>query len=382
MIASRKGGHKFPALAIVNKINAEKRTHIFAQTINFLDHLPIMSLLDRLCRWSDLNLRSAWRAGYSALSKNNSFFLKLYSITLRAIISRSATEKKIRKLANNINLIVSVQPEINTTATIMKKWFAVPIHTMIMDYSAHAGWVDPGIDQYYVSTEYVRQQLKNYGVAEEKIIVTGAPIQPGFETAAKISIQQQRCLLGINPFSPTVLVMAGYLGRMVNYIGIIESLQKNIIGVQILVSTGKNKKIHNQLLSTAYLNVFPYYDVPTIHPVMRAADLVISKPGGMVIADCLAHGKPMLLINPQGGALQEFVFASMIARLGAGLHLKNVKEIGIQARFLFENRSRLDRMAHQSFKHGQDNRLAVNSIAEQIINTIEKPQIHSASQLD
>ncbi|RYY66373.1 MAG: galactosyldiacylglycerol synthase, partial [Comamonadaceae bacterium] len=38
-----------------------------------------------------------------------------------------------------------------------------------------------------------------------------------------------------------------------------------------------------------------------MHCLMAAADLVVSKPGGLTISECLALGKPMLLVSPIPG---------------------------------------------------------------------------------
>ncbi|HSI57261.1 MAG TPA: glycosyltransferase, partial [Ideonella sp.] len=38
-----------------------------------------------------------------------------------------------------------------------------------------------------------------------------------------------------------------------------------------------------------------------MHRLMRAADLVVTKPGGLTISECMALGKPMLLVSPIPG---------------------------------------------------------------------------------
>jgi processive 1,2-diacylglycerol beta-glucosyltransferase len=38
-----------------------------------------------------------------------------------------------------------------------------------------------------------------------------------------------------------------------------------------------------------------------MHKMMAAADLVVTKPGGLTVSECLALGKPMLLISPIPG---------------------------------------------------------------------------------
>jgi processive 1,2-diacylglycerol beta-glucosyltransferase len=38
-----------------------------------------------------------------------------------------------------------------------------------------------------------------------------------------------------------------------------------------------------------------------MHKMMAASDLVVTKPGGLTVSECLALGKPMLLISPIPG---------------------------------------------------------------------------------
>jgi processive 1,2-diacylglycerol beta-glucosyltransferase len=47
--------------------------------------------------------------------------------------------------------------------------------------------------------------------------------------------------------------------------------------------------------------LFPLGFTTTVERVMSAADLVVTKPGGLTVSECLALGKPMLLISPIPG---------------------------------------------------------------------------------
>ncbi len=369
MIASRKGGHRFPAATIAEQMNSVFESRFRARVVNLLDHLPVMNLCDRLSRWGDLNLKTVWQSGYAALTNPRSLYVKLYRGSLKMLIDHPGIARKLRRIAVNIDIMVSMQPEINAVADVMKQWFSVPFHTLIMDCSAHAGWCHPDVDRYYVANRRVRRQLIGYGVSPRKIFVTGAPTQTGHDIYLRTPVDRQRRLLGINPVLPTILVMAGYLGRMVDYVGVIHSLKEHMPEIQILAVTGRNIRMHDKLVSYDFPDVFVFYDLPSIHPVMRAADLVISKPGGMVIADCLAHGKPMALISPQGGALQESLFAAMVEDLGAGCRIKTASDIGQLTRELFEDRGRLTLMAGQSWRYGELNRTAAQTIAGSIIES-------------
>src|SRR5207249_2972734 len=57
----------------------------------------------------------------------------------------------------------------------------VPVYCAITDFAVHPIWVYPGIDRYFVASEFSAEQLRSTGVvAADRIEVTGVPIDPEF----------------------------------------------------------------------------------------------------------------------------------------------------------------------------------------------------------
>lgn len=369
MISSRKGGHKFPAEAVANYLLSANQG-VEVKIYNLLDYLPLANFLDKLGRWGDLKLPVIWRMGYLSLMKGDPIYNRIFRSFLVGVFANKDSERRIKKALGRVDIILSFQPEINCIGRWLKKWFGVPLHTMVMDYSSHLGWADREVDYYYVVNEIVYEQLKNYGVSEEKMEITGAPSQRGFEDVLEAPLQSLRNRLNINPERFTILLLAGYLGRMVDYEGIIKTIKDLPLPIQILVVVGRNYKLYKKLEAQNLPEVFIYYNVPSIHQIMGAADLVISKPGGMVIADALCLGKPLLLINPRAGSLQEIIFARHIQRQGAGIHLKTISELGDAIKNLMQNPLILREMSETAKKLGLRNRSAGRVIAQNIIRAI------------
>lgn len=370
LISSKKGGHKFPAESLVSYLKSNYPDKIEGRIVNLLDHIPLAYHLDKVGRWGDLKLRRLWRFGYANLHKGSSLYSRLYRRFITIVLGNKDSQRRIKNVLNKPDLIISFQPEVNCIAGWLHERFNVPVHTMVMDYSAHFGWTDRGISKYYVSNSIVHNQLLNYGVPKEKIQITGAPPQKGFEEVTKNTVEMQRQQLGVKTDLFTILIMGGFLGKMVDYPGIIKSLLKVKMPIQLVVVSGKNRAIYERIKKMNVENVHPYFNIPNIHTVMWAADLIISKPGGMVIADTLTLGKPMVLIDPKAGSLQEFIFAEYIAKQGVGIHLKDASEVRDTIEYLLSNPEKIDSMAKKSYELGEKNRNAARAIAEDIKKTI------------
>ncbi len=375
MFSSRKGGHRFPALALQRELSRVRDPSLRVTTINLLDQTPLADRLDRLGRWGDLHVTQVWRSGYARLSRADPVYTGLFRRFLTVVLANHASRRRWRSTLGTTDLIVSLQPEVNCIARWLKREFNVPIHTVVMDYIPHAGWTDPRLDYYYAGNEMTRDRLIGYGVPAGRIKVTGAPVQPGFENVMRTPVNEHRRRLNLDPILPTMLLMAGYLGTMVDYLGIIKALAALNRPLQILVVTGRNQALYRALQQQHDPRLRLYYDVPSIHTVMWASDLVISKPGGMVIADSLTLGKPMILIDPRAGSLQEVLFADLVEQQGAAIHLRDASQIGPVVRSILDDHERLRRMAEKARLLGTANRTAAAVITDHIVRrlTVNKP---------
>ncbi|HEX3015263.1 MAG TPA: glycosyltransferase [Desulfobacteria bacterium] len=176
----------------------------------------------------------------------------------------------------------------------------VPLVAVITDFSIHSFWLYDNVDMFVVGVPELKKVLLRLGVSERKIRVTGIPIDPAFETTGNAS--ELLTGLGLDPNIPTTLVMGGGLG-----LGPLEQTVTSLVNLpcdlQTIVIVGKNPKLEKKLRLLAQVNhklrVFGHVD--NIHEFMAAADLVVTKPGGLTSAEALAKGLPLLLIKPIPG---------------------------------------------------------------------------------
>jgi processive 1,2-diacylglycerol beta-glucosyltransferase len=192
-----------------------------------------------------------------------------------------------------------------------------PLWVQVTDYDVHALWVHPHVDGYCVASDEVAFRLADRGIPRDRITVTGIPVMPQFSEP----LDRATCAreIGVSPAGFTVLMMAGGAG-----VGGLDQLAERLLrlpdDVQLIALAGRNDDLLKRLKKLAAAHpgrLFPLGFTTTVERVMTASDLVITKPGGLSVSECLAKGKPMLLVSPIPG--QEERNADYLLEAGAAI---------------------------------------------------------------
>lgn len=197
----------------------------------------------------------------------------------------------------------------------------VPVHAVITDVSPHALWVYPNIEHYHVATPSTARELARKGYPAERISVTGVPVDPIF--TQRTPAPAARVRLGL-PEKPTVLMLSGGFG-----IGpmqqMLASFAESRSNLSLVVVAGKNAELEKECRTIAAKLPVPvkvYGFVTNMHELMDAADLIVTKPGGLTTTEILAKGKPMALVAPIPG--QEQRNCEYLLEEGAAVRLYDV----------------------------------------------------------
>jgi len=170
------------------------------------------------------------------------------------------------------------------------------------DYSPHWYWLHPNIDHYVVPSLEIAEALAARGVERSKIKDFGIPIDPKFLTE-RINKKEVLGKLGLNDFLPVVLVMGG--GRGIGPIKeVIEGLDSFSSLFQLVVVCGRNQKLQEEIKKKLPFLHYPVKIlgyVENINELMKVSSLIITKPGGLTISECLACNLPMIMVNPVPG---------------------------------------------------------------------------------
>ncbi len=238
------------------------------------------------------------------------------------------------------------------------------IVNVLTDFEAEPIWVKPEAAVYVVPHEIVRCQLKEWGAPAESIHVCGIPIDPGF--AVKYDRAKTRQKFGLND-RPIVLMMGGGMGptRMDAVAArLLDSGQE----LQVVALPGRDTRMLRKLsklrnTASASLHVMNWTN--EVARLMQAADLLITKAGGLTLAEAAACGVPLVLFDsipgPERSNSQYFTTA------GAAVMTSDSTETARVCLDILNNAEKREPMAVSSLK------LALPNAIEDIVDlAIEK----------
>ena len=199
-----------------------------------------------------------------------------------------------------------------------------PHTTVVTDFVAHSQWIARGIDCYCVAAAEVGHEFVARGIPRERVHVTGVPIRAAFARA--VDGGAARAALGLRADAPVVLAMAGSHGRVGRLPEIVRALARMPAPVQVIVVAGHDAALTARLQRLAAgtsIRVLGYVD--DVRTLMAAADLLVTKAGGMTLAEALAAELPLLLYGSLPG--QERRNERFASRAGMALAARSRREL-------------------------------------------------------
>lgn len=158
------------------------------------------------------------------------------------------------------------------------------------DLHLHRFWLFDNVDLYFSNTEEQKAEMVQLGVDPTHIVVAGITV-PEIVPVNKAEVRRK---YGLTEDSKVVLVLGG--GRGLGMDGDTISEIKDL-PVEVLVVCGHNDILKNQLVKyfSVYSNVKILGFVDNMQELYSISSIVLTKPGGLTVAECLQNYLPMII---------------------------------------------------------------------------------------
>jgi UDP-N-acetylglucosamine:LPS N-acetylglucosamine transferase len=247
----------------------------------------------------------------------------------------------------------------------------IPLVTVVTDpcYGFWRGWACEEVSLYLVATEEARQQLLDYGVPAEKIKICGIPIHPKFQFQNDDQKAAARAELGLDPECFTMFINAGWIGGG-NIPQIFEKMVEQgeqIKNAQAIFLAGRNNKLRVQASAMAARAPFPTKVIGytnAMEKLMSAADVMVSKLGGLTTFEALASRLPIIADTITPPMPQESQTATLLSRYRAGVLLERAGDIVPVVRRLIHDPAEMASMRQAA------SRLAIPDATKRIVDEL------------
>jgi processive 1,2-diacylglycerol beta-glucosyltransferase len=220
----------------------------------------------------------------------------------------------------------------------------VPCLTVITDYVTHSQWIHPAVDRYCVPNEIVREGLLARGIPQQRIVVTGLPVERKFlRPVDRVALRRS---YGLADDRPVVLVMAGAYAMLGGVLDVTRMLARFPSPIQVLVVCGYDRRLAEQVRARAEGSPHPFHVVgyvDTVEELMTISDVLVTKAGGVTISEALVKRLPMLIYRPIPG--QEEGNTRFLLDRGAALAPQTPDELAHDLAQLLGDPGRLAAMA-------------------------------------
>lgn len=376
------GGHRSAAAAIVAGVQQFIESDSYA--------IRVVKACEEACGFSARGVRL-----YNWLLRHKQHWMKYYYWAINRF--RPETREFVHQRSIGYittlferwcpHIVVSVHPMTqHIFARVLKELKLadkIPLVTVVTDpcYGFWRGWACDDVRLYLVASEEAKRQLIDYGVAAERIKISGMPVHPKFVYAGVAAVQTAREELGLDKDKFTVFVNAGYIGGG-NIPHIFREMVRGDLPVQAIFLAGHNKELKLEAEALAVAAKFPvkvigYSD--NVEKLMRAADVMISKLGGLTTFEAFASGVPVIADITTTPMPQECGASDLIDKRGAGVLLRQVTDIVPVVRRMVDDAKHLAAMRAATVSIVMPN--ATQHIVEEIANLLPPLTKRNESEL-
>lgn len=290
------GGHNSAAAALREALEARGHQVLEADLYRQCAGPLAARLVDRVYRFSAAHLRRRYHTVYARLEWEPRLRRRFLRLALPPLLCRRL-QALVAEAAPDRVIATHVFPALALCRLRAAGKCPPPVDGVVTDYCLHPLWEDcDGLRRLTIAAPALAEEAVNRGVPADSLGYEGIPIRSVFRQLPDKAEARRR--LGLAE-KPTVLLMGGSMGY--GSLWRTALCLRRVPEVQTVCICGGNRLARALLRPRAgpKLRVLGY--TADMADYMAAADLAVTKPGGLTLAELAAAGLPALLTRPIPG---------------------------------------------------------------------------------
>ncbi len=321
--ASYGGGHK--TIIEYIKTHLEKNEDYEIKVLDILDYTG--KFCNATVKFHNYMYSHRMEYLFSTLYKlaDNKLIGKLYNVYFKKVIMNRTMEYIYTNFSPD--LVLSSHFFGSNIAYNLKKQGKIDskIMTIITDYKAHDLWMSNKDEEevFIVANEIVKREMIKKGCYSSNIYPFGLPynielfnsVTNNAKTYEKYNISKNK---------KVILFFGGGSNGSEAYLKYFKELLKLDINMEVLFVCGRNKILKETaddlVMRSGKKNIHVLGFVSNVYELLNISSLVITKPGGATVTECLETKKIMMLLPGVGG--QEEYNAKFVKRNNHGFTVR------------------------------------------------------------
>jgi processive 1,2-diacylglycerol beta-glucosyltransferase len=373
--ASVGSGHKSAAVAIEEVFRSQPGVEVRNE-----DALKLTSRIFQVTS-SDVYFRlvkeSPWLVGWWYDQNDEPFRNETGALQLWNALNSQPLAKFVLDYDPDITVCTHFMPAGVVAQLLSQSKLRTTLSIVTTDYDFQGMWLSRVFNRYFVAIPETKVHLRELGVDEQRITVSGIPVSPVFGMPVDREAVLDRYQLRAD--RPVLLVSAGALGGGPAR-DIVAQILRMQTPVQTMVICGRNQLLRQQVAAqiSGAEDQFRLLGFTNEMPdLMRVASMFIGKPGGLSASECMAAGLPMVVVDPIPG--QEERNSDHLLEAGAAVRTRSLMTLAYKLDQIFGEPGRLEYMRERARQLGRPD--AAQAVMEHLLEDTSEPLQFSKQEL-